>query len=41
MSCFDLCLEGDVAMILGFEPGDTISNSLVSPYLLLSTGNVS
>ena len=29
-------------MISGFEPGATISNSLVtSPYLSLSTGNVS
>ena len=40
-NCY-LRLEGDVAMILGFEPGATISNSLVtSPYLSLSTGNVS
>ena len=40
-TCY-LRLEGDVAMILGFEPGATISNSLVtSPYLSLSIGNVS
>ena len=32
----------DLAMILGFEPGTTISSSLVaSPYLSLFTGNVS
>ena len=35
-------LKNDVAMILGFEPGATIGNSLVtSLYLSLSTGNVS
>ena len=35
-------LESDVAMILGFEPGAAIGNSLVtSPYLPLSTENVS
>ena len=33
-------LEGDVAMILEFEPEATISNSLAtSPYLSLSIGN--
>ena len=40
-NCY-LRLEGDVAMILGFEPGATISNSFdTSSYLSLSTGNVS
>ena len=40
-NCY-LRLEDDVAMILGFEPGTTIRNSLVtSPYFSLSTGNVS
>ena len=40
-SCYWL-LDSDVAMISGFEPAATISNSLVtSPYLSLSTGNVS
>ena len=40
-NCY-LQLEGDVAMIMGFEPRATISNSLVaSPYLSLSTGNLS
>ena len=35
-------LKSDVAMILGFEAGATISNSLVTgPYLSLSSGNVS
>ena len=39
-NCY-LRLEGDVAMILGFELGATIRNSLVtSSYLSLSTGNV-
>ena len=40
-NCY-LRLEGDGAMILGFEPGATISNSLVTRhYLSLSAGNVS
>ena len=39
---FYLRLEGDGTMILGFEPGATISNSLfTSSYFPLSTGNVS
>ena len=41
-NCCYLWLESDVAMTWRFEPGATISNSLVtSPYLSLSTGNVS
>ena len=40
-NCY-LQLDGDVAMILGLKPGAIINNSLVtSPYLSLSTGNVS
>ena len=40
-NCY-LRLDGDVGMILGLKPGATINNSLVtSPYLSLSTGNVS
>ena len=40
-NCY-LRLEGEGAMILGFEPRATISNSLVTRhYLSLSTGNVS
>ena len=37
-----LRLEDDVATILGFEPGTTINNTLLtSPYLSLTTGKVS
>ena len=40
-SCY-LRLEDDVATILGFEPGTTVDNSLLTnPYLSLTTGNES